>query len=143
MHKDQQRVGPAEPVVGPKSRIDGIGPGLAYICDARVGQLAVPLVLYFGDLAALVEDVDFARDGRLSLPMPLTLYMVVMSISIGLPADVTLWDLRSMAEKAVWRPYCFGKGLLGGLFLVGLAARLMGCRNLPIEAQTLSCPWLR
>ena len=65
MHKDQQRVGPAEPVVGPKSRIDGIGPGLAYICDARVGQLAVPLVLYFGDLAALVEDVDFARDGRL------------------------------------------------------------------------------
>ena len=65
MHKYQQRVGPAEPVVGPKSRIDGIGPGLAYICDARVGQLAVPLVLYFGDLAALVEDVDFARDGRL------------------------------------------------------------------------------
>jgi hypothetical protein len=42
-----------------------------------------------------------------SLPMPLTLYMVVMSISIGLPAEVTLWDLRSISEKAVCRPYCF------------------------------------
>lgn len=46
-----------------------------------------------------------------SLPRPLTLYMVVMSISIGLPAEVTLWDLRSMAEKAVWRPYCFCREL--------------------------------
>jgi hypothetical protein len=65
MHIDQQRVGPAEPVVGPKPRVDDVCPGLAYICDAGVRQLAVPLVLYLGDLAALVEDVDFAADGRL------------------------------------------------------------------------------
>jgi len=32
--------------------------------------------------------------------------MVVMSSSMGLPEEVTLWDLRSISEKAVWRPYC-------------------------------------
>jgi hypothetical protein len=31
-----------------------------------------------------------------------------MSISMGLPDEVTLWDLRSISEKAVWRPYCDG-----------------------------------
>jgi hypothetical protein len=65
MHKNQQRVTPAEPVVGPKPRVDGVCPGFAYICDAGVGQLAVPLVLDACDLAALVEDVDLAGDGRL------------------------------------------------------------------------------
>jgi len=65
MHKDQQRVGPAEPVIAPEPRVDGVGPGFAYICDARVRQLAVPLVFDARDQATLVEDVDFAADGRL------------------------------------------------------------------------------
>ena len=65
VHKNQQRVTPAEPVVGPKPRVDGVCPGFAYICDAGIGQLAVPFVLDARDLAALVEDVDLAGDGRL------------------------------------------------------------------------------
>lgn len=38
---------------------------VAYICDAGVGEVAVPLVLDAGDLATLVEDVDLAVDGDL------------------------------------------------------------------------------
>ena len=64
MHSNQQRVTPAEPVVCPKPWVDGVCPGSAYICDARVRQLAVPLVLDARDQAALVEDVDLAGDGR-------------------------------------------------------------------------------
>lgn len=36
-----------------------------YVRNARVGQFAVPLVLDAADLAALVEDIDLAVDGRL------------------------------------------------------------------------------
>jgi len=35
------------------------------ICDARVGQLAVPFVLDASDFAGLVEDIDLAGDCRL------------------------------------------------------------------------------
>ena len=38
---------------------------VAYICDAGVGEVAVPLVFDACDFAVLVEDVDLAADGRL------------------------------------------------------------------------------
>jgi hypothetical protein len=73
------------------------------------------------------------------LPMPLTLYMVVMSISIGLPDEVTLWDLRSMAEKAVWRPYCFGGCVVRkGFFLVLLVRGCWDIKTYPLRLKLLS-----
>jgi len=65
MHQNQSRIQPAERVVFPEERVDEVRPGLAYICDARVGQLAVPFVLDASDFAGLVEDIDLAGDCRL------------------------------------------------------------------------------
>lgn len=65
VHKHNGRVEPAKRIVCPEGRVDDVGPVLAYICDARVGQLAVPLVLDARDLAVLDEDVDLAVDGGL------------------------------------------------------------------------------
>lgn len=57
---------PAEAVARPEERVQHIEAVVfAYICDAGVGEIAVPLVLDLGDLAAFVEDVDFAGDGGL------------------------------------------------------------------------------
>lgn len=60
------RVTPAKTVVRPEVWVESVKAVVfAYICDAGVGQLAVPLVLDASDLAVLVEDVDLAVDGGL------------------------------------------------------------------------------
>jgi hypothetical protein len=57
---------PAERVIHPEERIDNVqSVEVAYICNAGVGEAAVPLVLNAGDLAVVVEDVDLAVDGGL------------------------------------------------------------------------------
>jgi hypothetical protein len=56
---------PAEKPVCPEKGIQDVAAVVAYICDAGVGKVAIPLVLDAGDLAVLVEDVDLAGDGRL------------------------------------------------------------------------------
>ena len=56
---------PAEKPICPEKGIQDVAAVVAYICDAGVREVAVPLVLDAGDFAALVEDVDFAGDGCL------------------------------------------------------------------------------
>lgn len=56
---------PAERPVCPEKGIQDVAAIVAYICDAGVGKVAVPLVLDASDLAVLVEDVDLAGDGGL------------------------------------------------------------------------------
>jgi len=106
----------------PEERVDEVCPGLAYICDAGIGQLAIPLVLDAGDLAGLVEDVDLAGD--------CSLFAYALDFVKGRHVHL---DGVAGGGDAVGFALDFGEGgleavLVLGLLLVDEVARVFGAR---------------